>query len=64
MRGRQTSLRVVLSAEERDQPEPRPRCTTASLGLARRWRTILGIADGLSHVEVAARRHDFTHATE
>ncbi|MBV8606637.1 MAG: hypothetical protein JO034_04150, partial [Singulisphaera sp.] len=46
MRGRKTSLHVVLTAEERDQLEQRLRCTTTSLGLARRCRAILGVADG------------------
>jgi Winged helix-turn helix len=53
MRGRKTSLRVVLTAEERDRLEPRLRWTTTSLGLARRCRAILGVADGLPLVEVA-----------
>ena len=53
MRGRKTSLHVVLTAEERDQLEQRLRCTTTSLGLARRCRAILGVADGLPLVAVA-----------
>jgi hypothetical protein len=53
MRGRKTSLHVVLTAEERGQLEQRLRCTTTSLGLARRCRAILGVADGLPLVEVA-----------
>jgi hypothetical protein len=53
MRGRKTSLRVALTAEERDRLEQRLRCTTTSLGLARRCRAILGVADGLPLVEVA-----------
>jgi DNA-directed RNA polymerase specialized sigma24 family protein len=53
MRGRQTTLRVILTAEERDQLERRLRCTTTSLGLARRCRAILAVADGLPLVEVA-----------
>jgi hypothetical protein len=52
MRGRKTSLRVVLSPEERGQLELRLRCTTTPLGLARRYRVILGVADGLPLVEV------------
>jgi hypothetical protein len=52
MRGRKTSLRVVLSPEERGQLELRLRCTTTPLGLARRYRAILGVADGLPLVEV------------
>jgi hypothetical protein len=53
MRGRKTSLHVVLSIEERSYLEQRLRCTTTSLGLARRCRVILGVADGLPLVEVA-----------
>ena len=53
MRGRKTSLRVVLTAEQRSQLEQRLRSTTTSLGLARRCRAILGVADGLPLVEVA-----------
>ena len=53
MRGRKTALHVVLTAEERDQLEQRLRCTTTSLGLARRCRAILGVADGRPLVEVA-----------
>jgi hypothetical protein len=52
MRGRKTSLRVALTAEERGQLELRLRCTTTPLGLARRCRAILGVADGLPVVEV------------
>src|SRR5437763_9136993 len=53
MRGRKTSLRVVLTAEERDRLEQHLRCTTTSLGLARRCLAILAVADGLPLVEVA-----------
>ena len=53
MRGRKTSLRVALTAEERDRLEQPLRRPTASLGLARRCRAILGVADGLPLVEVA-----------
>jgi DNA-directed RNA polymerase specialized sigma24 family protein len=53
MRGRKTSLRVVLTAEERSQLEQRLRSRTASLGLARRCRAILEVAEGLPLVEVA-----------
>ena len=52
MRGRKTSLRVGLSPEERGQLERRLRCTTTPLGLARRCRAVLGVADGLPLVEV------------
>ena len=47
MRGRRTSLRVVLTPEERNELERRLRCTTTPSGLARRSRVILGVADGL-----------------
>jgi hypothetical protein len=53
MRGRKTSLQVILTEEERHQLERRLRCTTTSLGLARRCRAVLGVADGLPLVEVA-----------
>jgi hypothetical protein len=53
MRGRKTSLHVVLSEEERSQLEQCLRSTTTSLGLARRCRTILEVADGLPLVAVA-----------
>jgi hypothetical protein len=52
MRGRKTSRRVALTAEERGQLELRLRCTTTPLGLARRCRASLGVADGLPLVEV------------
>ena len=53
MRGRRTSLCVVLTAEERSELEQRLRSPTTSLGLARRCRAILGVADGLTLVEIA-----------
>ena len=53
MRGRRTSLRVVLTLEERNELERWLRCTTSPSGLARRARVILGLADGLPLVEVA-----------
>ena len=53
MRGRKTSLRVFLTAEERSLLEQRLRSMTIALGLARRCRAILGVADGLPLVEVA-----------
>jgi Helix-turn-helix domain len=53
MRGRKTSLRVVLTVEERSHLEQRLRSTTTSLGLARRYRAILEVANGLSLVAVA-----------
>ena len=52
MRGRKTSLRVFLTAEERSLLEQRLRSMTTALGLARRYRAILGVADGLPLVEV------------
>ncbi len=53
MRGRKTSLHVILTEDEREQLEQRLRCTTTSLGLARRCRTVLEVADGLPLVQVA-----------
>jgi hypothetical protein len=47
MRGRKTSIRVVLTAEERSVLEQRLRSTTTSLGLARRCRAILQAANGI-----------------
>jgi hypothetical protein len=66
MRGRKTSLHVILTAEERDHLEQRLRCTTTSLSLARRCRAILGVADGLPLVEVARLvdcKYDTSHST-
>ena len=53
MRGRRTSLRVVLTPEERNELERRLRCTTTPAGLARRSHVILGVAEGLALVQVA-----------
>jgi hypothetical protein len=53
MRGRKTSLHVILTAEERVRLEQRLRRPTTPLGSARRCRAILGVADGLRLVEVA-----------
>ena len=53
MRGRKTSLRVVLTPEERNHLEQHLRSTTTSLGLARRYRAILEVAEGLPLVAVA-----------
>jgi DNA-directed RNA polymerase specialized sigma24 family protein len=53
MRGRKTSLRVLLTAEERSELEQRLRSTTTSRGVARRCRAILGVAHGLTLVEIA-----------
>ena len=46
MRGRKTSLRVCLTGAERSLLEQRLRSTTTSLGLARRCRAILEVAEG------------------
>jgi hypothetical protein len=53
MRGRKTSLRVVLTPEERGQLERLLRSTTTSLGVARRCRAILEVADGVPLAHVA-----------
>ena len=53
MRGRKTSLRVVLTPLERAELEQRLRFRNTSLGLARRCRAILAVADGLPLVTVA-----------
>ena len=53
MRGRKTSLRVVLTFEERASLGQQLRSRTVSLGLARRCRALLGVAEGLPLVEVA-----------
>ena len=50
MRGRKTQLAVTLSPEERHALESRLRRTTVSLGLARRCRAVLAVADGESLV--------------
>jgi hypothetical protein len=42
VRGRKTSLRVILTSEERNELERRLRWTTTRVGLARRCRVILG----------------------
>jgi Helix-turn-helix domain len=48
MRGRKSQLVVNLSPEERHLLGYRLRCTTTPLGLARRCRAILAVADGMS----------------
>ena len=53
MRGRKTSLRVVLSPLERAELEQRLRFMSTSLGTARRCRAILEVADGVPLVQVA-----------
>jgi Helix-turn-helix domain len=53
MRGRKSALRVVLTPEEHDQLLKSLRCSSTSLGLARRCRAILEIAEGTPVVAVA-----------
>ncbi len=53
MRGRKSSLRVVLTPEERSHLEQHLRSTMTSIGLARRYRAILEVAEGLPLVAVA-----------
>jgi hypothetical protein len=53
VRGRKTSLRIVLTSEERIELQRRLRSTTTPAGLARRSRVVLGVADGLALVQVA-----------
>src|SRR5262245_2811957 len=53
MRGRKSQLVVTLSPEERHHLEYRLRCTTTPLGLARRCRAVLAVADGLTLVRAA-----------
>jgi predicted transcriptional regulator len=53
MRGRKTSLRILLTEEERAELEQRPRATTTSPGLARRCRAILEVAAGVPLSQVA-----------
>jgi hypothetical protein len=53
MRGRKSALRVVLTQEEHDQLRKHLRCLSTSLGLARRCRAILEVAEGTPLVAVA-----------
>ena len=53
MRGRKSALRVVLTPEEQDQLLRYLRCPSTSLGLARRCRAILEVAEGTPLVAVA-----------
>jgi hypothetical protein len=53
MRGRKTSLHVVLTPLERAELEQRLRFMSTSLGVARRCRAILAVADGFPLVAVA-----------
>mgnify|MGYP003408500753 CR=1 FL=1 len=52
-RGRKSSLRIVLSAEEHDTLQHWQRSTTLAAGLARRGRIILLLAAGHSQSDVA-----------
>ena len=52
-RGRTSSIRIVLSPEERTTLEHWQRSTTMAAGLVRRGRIILLLADGHSHSQVA-----------
>lgn len=54
MRGRKTSLVVVLSVEERDQLEEWLRATRTPVGLVRRATMVLKVAEG-ERVRHAAR---------
>lgn len=53
MRGRKSSLHVTLTTSERDELVRILRRPTTSLGLARRCRAILEVADGRPLVETA-----------
>jgi hypothetical protein len=52
-RGRTSSLRIVLGAEERQALERWQRSTTLAAGLVRRGKIILLVAAGHSHAHVA-----------
>jgi predicted RNA polymerase sigma factor len=52
-RGRTSSIRIVLSAEERHTLEHWQRSTTLAAGLVRRGKIILLLAAGHSHSHVA-----------
>lgn len=53
MRGRKTKLKVVLSAEQREFLESQLRRHSISLAMARRYRVILAVAEGMSLVATA-----------
>lgn len=53
MRGRKSALRGVLTPEEHDQLLKYLRCPSTSLGLARRCRAILAVAQGTPSVAIA-----------
>jgi hypothetical protein len=52
-RGRKSSLRMVLSPEERETLERWQRSTTRAAGLARRGKIVLLLAAGHAHSHVA-----------
>ena len=52
-RGRKSSLRILLSPEERDTLEHWQRSTTIAAGLARRGKIVLLLAAGHSQSDVA-----------
>jgi Helix-turn-helix domain len=52
-RGRKSSLRILLSSEERDTLEHWQRSTTIAAGLARRGKILLLLAAGDSQSDVA-----------
>jgi helix-turn-helix protein len=53
MRGRKSALRIALTPEEHEQLQKYLRSPSTSLGLARRCRAILEVAEGTSLVVVA-----------
>jgi hypothetical protein len=53
MRGRKSALHVILTSEEYDQLQHYLRSPSTSLGLARRCRAILEVAEGTPLVQVA-----------
>jgi Helix-turn-helix domain len=53
MRGRKSALRVILTPEEHDRLGKHLRRPSTPLGLARRRRAILEVAEGTPLVEVA-----------
>lgn len=55
MRGRKSSLKMVLSDAERTALEHVTRSTSVAAGLARRARIVLLVAEGVSLVETARR---------
>lgn len=55
MRGRRSSVKIVLSEQEREELEHLVRSTSVRAGMARRARIVLGLAEGLRLVEIAER---------